>query len=207
MTHNLVIIDGQPPHRAWNLLLQIRRKRINNRRARSIAKQYLSSRGKRLSFDAVEYRSKLQAIATHNHLKLQGELNQFLYRKWQSSFETELFEQFRQGHYSSKAIYSLPYTVAEGLATKHEIPREVFLERIKEQMTPYEKLRLQNSAERSKIEVEIEADRLPITKLALYILSLPLNIRRQKREELERAMQTRINSILAKWRTAFYYRS
>lgn len=188
--HNL------PPHRAWNLLLQIRKRRINNRRARAIAKQYISSRGKRLSFDAVKYRSKLEAIATHNHLKLEGELNQFLYRQWQSSFETELFEQFRQGHYSSKAIYSLPYTVAEGLANKHQIPREVFLERIKEQMTPYEKLRLQNSAERSEVAIEIAADRLPLTKLALYILSLPLNTRRQRREELERVMQTRVSSIL-----------
>ena len=190
--HNL------PPHRAWNLLLQIRKRRINNRRARAIAKQYISSRGKRLSFDAVKYRSKLEAIATHNHLKLEGELNQFLYRQWQSSFETELFEQFRQGHYSSKAIYSLPYTVAEGLANKHQIPREVFLERIKEQMTPYEKLRLQNSAERSEVAIEIAADRLPLTKLALYILSLPLNTRRQRREELERVMQTRVSSILSR---------
>lgn len=186
-----------PPHRAWNLLLQIRRRRINNRRARAIAKQYLSSRGKRLSFDAVKYRSKLEAIATHNHLKLEGELNQFLYRQWSNSFETELFEEFRRGHYT-KAIYNLPYTVAEGLANKHQIPRKVFLERIKEQMTPYEKLRLQNSAKRSEVAIEIAADRLPLTKLALYILSLPLNTRRQRREELEGVMQTRVSSILSR---------
>ncbi|MDJ0595598.1 MAG: hypothetical protein QNJ72_37380 [Pleurocapsa sp. MO_226.B13] len=190
--HNL------PPHRAWNLLLQIRKRGINNRRARAIAKQYLASRGRSLEFNAVKYRSKLQAIATHNHFKLETELNNFLFRHWQKSFTTELFEQFRQGHYSASSIYDLPFTVAEGLAAKHNIPREVFLAGIKEQMTANEKLRLQGSVEKAGIKVSIEPQRLPLTKLALYILSLDLATRRARRDELDRAMQTRVRTILKK---------
>jgi hypothetical protein len=185
-----------PPHRAWNVLLQIRQRGINNRRARAIAKQYLASRSQRLEFDAVKYRSKLQAIATHNHFKLKPELNNFLFRHWQQSFQTELFEQFRQGHYSTKAIYDLPFTVAEGLAAKRQIPREVFLERIQSRMTAHEKLRFQESAAKAKVELKIEPQRLSLTKLALYILSLDLDIRRSRQEELDRAIKSSVASIL-----------
>ncbi len=190
--HNL------PPHRAWKLLLQIRRRGINNRRARAIAKHYLNSREDRLEFNAVKYRSKLQAIATHNHFKLAPELNNFLFRRWDQSFTSELFEQFRAGHYSAKAIYNLPFTVAEGLAVKHNIPRDRFLAGIEGQMTAHEKLRLQGSSEQAGTKVEIDPRRLPLTKLALYILSLPIKTREQKRSELEQAIQTRIKTILGR---------
>lgn len=185
-----------PPHRAWKLLLQIRRRGINNRRARAIAKHYLNSRGDRLEFNAVKYRSKLQAIATHNHFQLATELNDFLFRRWDKHFKTELFEQFRAGHYSAKAIYNLPFTVAEGLAAKHNIPRERFLEGIKGQMTAHEKLRLQGSSEQAGTKVAIDPRRLPLTKLTLYLLSLPIKDRQQKRAELEQAMQVRVKTIL-----------
>jgi len=184
-----------PSHRGWNLLLQIRQQGINNRRARAIAKRYIASRGEGLEFNAVKYRSKLQAIATHNHLKLESELNDFLFRRWEKAFTTELFEQFRQGHYSAKAIYNLPFTVAEGLAAKHNIPREVFLEGIKGQMTVHEKLRLQGSSEKAGVKIAIAPHRLPLTKLALYILSLNLDVRRERKDELHQAMQSRVRHI------------
>ena len=196
---NLLItatLHNLPPHRAWNLLLQIRQRGINNRRARAIAKQYLASRVQRLEFDAVKYRSKLQAIATHNHFKLDTELNNFLFRHWEKSFQTELFEQFRQGHYSAKAIYNLPFTVAEGLATKHKIRREVFLAKIQEQMSANEKLRLKGSAAKAKIDLKIEPHRLSLTKLVLYILSLDLDTRRSTREELYQAIKKSTKRIL-----------
>ncbi len=47
--HNL------PSHRAWNLLVQIRKQGINNRRARAIVKHYINSRIHRFAFDAVKY--------------------------------------------------------------------------------------------------------------------------------------------------------
>lgn len=185
-----------PPHRAWNLLLQIRKQGINNRRARAISKQYIAIYGKGLAFQAVKYRSKLQAIATHNHFKLEPELNNFLFRRWEKAFNTELFEQFRAAHYSAKAIYNLPFTVAEGLAAKHNIPRKVFLNKIQGQMTAGEKLRLQKSSQKAGVKVAVAPHRLPLTKLALYILSLDLETRQEKRAELEQIVKTRIDNII-----------
>lgn len=187
-----------PAHRAWKLLAQIRQQGINNRRARAITKNYINSRSPRLEFDAVKYRSKLQAIATHNHLKLDHELNAFLFRKWEKSFQTKLFEQFRQAYYSASAIYNLPFTVAEGLAVKHKIPREVFLKKIEGQMTANEKLRLQGSASKADVEINIDPHRLSLTKLALYILSLPVNIRQKRQDELHQAMSNSASSAIVR---------
>jgi hypothetical protein len=187
-------LQALPPQRAWGVLEQLRKKRINNRRSRVIARDYLASRAERTPFEAVKYRAKVRAIAVHAHLKLQGELNPFLFRHWQHSFQTELFEQFRQGHYSAAAIYNLPFTVAEGLATKHNVPREVFLERIAAQMTVGEKLRLQGSAERAGHKLEVNYHRLSLTKLALYTLSLSPSER--DAQDLDLALQQAARSTL-----------
>lgn len=184
-------LKALPPQRAWRVLEQMQKLRINNRRARAIAREYLTSRPDRIAFDAVKYRSKVRAIAIHAHLKLEGELGSFLFRHWQQRvYQTELFEQFRQGYYSASAIYNLPFTVAEGLAVKHNIPRKVFLTQIEQQMTIGEKLRLQGSAERTrKVDLKLDFNRLPLTRLALYALSLPLGQRQQQHETLHHALQ------------------
>jgi hypothetical protein len=180
-----------PSQRAWGVLQELKRRKINNRRSRAIAKEYLQQRSD-LNFDAVKYRSKVRAIASHAHLKLPGEMGNFLFKNWQQKiYETELFEHFRQAHYSAKAIYELPLTVAEGLAIKHQIPRHLFLERIQERMTLNEKLRYQNTAEQTKKKVDLDLDfsKLPMTRLALYILSLPIETRKEKWEEFDRVLE------------------
>jgi hypothetical protein len=177
-------LDRLPPQRAWSLLLQLRKKGINNRRARSIAQAYINSRGDKLAFQAVKYRSKLRAIVSHFHLKLEPEISNFLFGRWEKSFSTEILEKFRQAFYSASAIYALPFTVAEGLAVKHQIPRKVFLEKIQGQMTVGEKLRLQGSADKAGMELSIDPQRLPLTKLALYLLSMELKQRQEQRIEL-----------------------
>jgi hypothetical protein len=173
-----------PPQRAWGLLLQLRKKGINNRRARSIAQNYINSRGNKLPFQAVKYRTKLRAIVSHFHLKLEPEISDFLFGRWQKSFTTEIFEKFRQAFYSASAIYELPFTVAEGLAVKHQIPRQIFLAKIQGQMTAGEKLRLQGSANQVGLDLSIEPQCLSLTKLALYLLSLKLQQRQEQRLEL-----------------------
>ncbi|OUL32129.1 hypothetical protein [Nostoc sp. 106C] len=192
-------LNALPPQRAWGVLQQLRHRRINNRRSRAIARDYLSMR-RDVSFDAVKYRPKVRAIASHAHLKLQGELGTFLFRNWkQKVYTTELFEKFRQAHYSAEAIYNLPFTVAEGLATKHNIKRDVFLTRIQQQMTVGEKLRLQGAAERTeKVEIDLDLGRLPLTKLALYILSLPLETRKQQRDVFHQALERSARFVLKK---------
>lgn len=192
-------LRGLPPQRAWRVLEQIRKQRINNRRSRAIARDYLQER-RDISFDALKYRSKVRAIATHAHLKLQGELGSFLFRNWkQKVYKTELFEKFRQAHYGADAIYELPFTIAEGLAAKHKIPRHVFLSRIEQQMTLGEKLRLQGVAERTKkVEINLDLGRLPLTRLALYVLSLPLETRQQQRDILTEALEQSARAALRK---------
>lgn len=178
-----------PPQRSWDILQQLRKRGINNRRSRAIARDYLQQR-RDINFDAIKYRSKFRAIASHAHLTLPGELGNFLFGQWkQRVYQTELFEKFRQAHYSAEAIYQLPFTVAEGLAAKHGIKREVFLSRIQEQMTLNEKLRLQTSANRTEVEININLGRLPLTRLALYILSLPLDTRQQQWDIFNQALE------------------
>ena len=187
-----------PPQRAWGILQQLRQRKINNRRSRAIARDYVNYR-RNIAFDAVKYRSKVRAIVTHAHLKLQGELNNFLFRNWkQKVYQTELFENFRQAHFSAKAVYKLPFTVAEGLASKHKIKREVFLSRIQERMTLNEKLRFQNAGESAKINIDLDLSRLALTKLALYILSLPVETRKQKQDILNQALEKSAQKILQK---------
>ncbi|MBD2336742.1 hypothetical protein H6G64_07020 [Calothrix sp. FACHB-156] len=192
-------LNALPPQRAWGVLQQLRQQRINNRRSRAIARDYLQQRGD-LSFHAVKYRPKVRAIASHAHLKLQGELGTFLFRNWkQKVYETELFEKFRQAHFSEQAIYDLPFTVAEGLAAKHKVKRDVFLTRIQQQMTVGEKLRFQGAAERTeKVEIDLDLGKLPLTKLALYILSLPLERRKEQREIFHQALERSARSVLKK---------
>ncbi|WP_414619136.1 hypothetical protein [Calothrix sp. CCY 0018] len=187
-----------PPQRAWSVLQQLRQRKINNRRSRAIARDYMNYR-RNIDFDAVKYRSKVRAIVTHAHLKLQGELSNFLFRNWkQKVYQTELFENFRQAHFSAEAVYQLPFTVAEGLAAKHKIKREVFLSRIQERMTLNEKLRFQNAACSAEIKIDLDLARLPLTKLALYILSLPVETRRQKRHILNLALEKSAQKIFKK---------
>ncbi|MDZ8096912.1 MAG: hypothetical protein RMZ42_33970 [Nostoc sp. DedQUE05] len=191
-------LNALPPQRAWGVLQQLRQRKINNRRSRAIARDYLSMR-RDMSFDAVKYRAKVRAIATHAHLKLQGELGIFLFRNWkQNSYSTQLFEQFRQAHYSAEAIYNLPFTIAEGFAVKHKVPRDVFLSRIQQQMTLGEKLRLQGAAERTETDINVDFGRLPLTKLALYILSLPWETRQHQRDILHQALERSARLALKK---------
>ena len=187
-----------PPQRAWGVLQQLRQRKINNRRSRAIARDYINYR-RNIDFYAVKYRSKLRAIVTHTHLKLQGELSNFLFHNWrQKVYETELFEKFRQAHFRAEAIYDLPFTVAEGLATKHKIKREVFLSRIQEKMTLNEKLRFQKAGESAKINIDLDLSRLPLTKLALYILSLSVENRKQKQDILNLALDKSAGKVLKK---------
>jgi hypothetical protein len=95
-------------------------------------------------------------------------------------------------------VYDLPFTVAEGLAQKHKIPRGVFLEKIQAQMTSGEKLRLQESAGRSQTSIDVELGHMPLTKLVLYILSLPLQVRKDRQSELEQALQKSARQVLYK---------
>lgn len=177
-----------PPQRALRLLDRLRERRVNNRRTRAVIRDFLAGRPDPV-FDALKYRPRVRSAARHAHLRLPGELGRFLFGDRKAPFETELLERFRQAAYSQQAVYGLPYTVAEGLAQKHGIPRDVFLSRISEQMTTGERFRLQNvAADTRGVTLDLDLGRVPLTRLALYLLSLPFETREARRSELQTAL-------------------
>ncbi|WP_395110792.1 hypothetical protein [Actinomadura sp. SCN-SB] len=179
-----------PPQRVLRVFRDLRRAGVNNRRTRAILRDWLASRPDP-AFDAVKYRSAIKDAVRQAHLNLGGELGAFLFDPHgQASFRTPLFETWRRAHYEHAALYELPYTVAEGFAAKHGIPREVFLERIEPRMTRLERLRLQeNARERKVAAVGTDLSAMPLTRLASYVLSLPLDDRVKRRDELTTALR------------------
>lgn len=185
-----------PTHRAYRVLESLRDRRVNNRRARAVTRRFLAER-RELPFEALKYRNKLRAAAAHSHLKLEGELGPFLFRGWRKrGFETPLFEAFRQAHYAKEAVFELPYSIAEGFASLHGIPRDVLLERIEGKMTVAERLRLQGAAARQEVELELDLGRLGLTRLAIYLLSWSVEERRRQRARIEAAFADSARRVL-----------
>ncbi len=187
-----------PTHRAYRVIEALRDRRVNNRRARAVTKRFLEER-KDLAFEALKYRNKLRAAAAHTHLKLPGELGPFLFRGWrQKAFTTPLFEAFRQAHYAKAAVFELPYSIAEGFAAQHGIPRDELLQRIEGKMTVAERLRMQGAAEREEVALELDLGRLALTRLASYLLSWSAEERRAQRERIAAAFAAAARRVLAR---------
>lgn len=175
-----------PVHRVYKLFGRLAQSRINHRRLRAVFKEYLVWRDN-LIFDAVKYRRWLKVIFRHLHMGLPEEVGLFLFeRQWKKRrFTTPLLESFRQAHYSGEAIYQLPYSVAEGLAARMKIPRKTFLKHIEPRLTPQEKLRLQQATQREGQRIELNPERVGLTALLLYILSLSPSERLDNMEQLQ----------------------
>jgi len=187
-----------PPQRAFRVLAALQERRINNRRSRAVARDYLGGRRDRV-FDAVKYRRRLRAIHRHTHLVAPGEIGPFLFEgARRRHYETPLFESFRQAHHSKSALYTLPATVAEGLASTHGVERAEFLEGIAGQLTVGERLRAQGSAEQAGLQISVDLGRIGLTRLALYVLSLPLEEREKRRAELHDALERSARRQLAR---------
>ncbi|MEU9790860.1 hypothetical protein AB0E27_09530 [Streptomyces sparsogenes] len=180
-----------PPQRVYRLFRELRRAGVNNRRTRAIMRDWLAARPDP-ALDAVKYRSGVKAAARHAHLRLDGELGHFLFEPHtrRAGFTTPLFDAWRRAHYSHSALYELPYTVAEGFAAAHGIDRGAFLERIAPRLTRLERLRLRESAQDHRVDaVAGDLAALPLTRLASYVLALPLDDRARRREELTAALR------------------
>ncbi|MFJ6556683.1 hypothetical protein ACIQNT_31285 [Streptomyces luteogriseus] len=181
-----------PPQRVYGLFGALRRARVNNRRTRAIMRDWLSARPD-LAFDAVKYRSGLKRALRHAHLTPAAEeLGPFVFAPLtRKRYATPLLETWRRAHYEKAALYELPFTAAEGFAAKHGIPRNVFLQRIAPRMTRLETLRLQESAhQRGATGVQADLTRMPLTRLAAYVLSLPVEDRLRRRHELTHALES-----------------
>jgi hypothetical protein len=181
-----------PPQRVYALFGALRRARINNRRTRAIMRDWLAARPDP-AFDAVKYRAGLKSALRHGHLRpAQEELGPFLFAPGsRPRYTAPLLETWRRAHYEQAAVYELPFTVAEGFAAKHGMDRAVFLDRITPRMTRLERLRLQTSASALGADsVATDLGRLPLTRLASYVLGLPLDERVARRAELTGALRS-----------------
>ncbi|GAA0277686.1 hypothetical protein GCM10009527_087550 [Actinomadura nitritigenes] len=184
-------LELMPPQRVYRLFRELRRLKVNNRRTRAIIRGWLDARADP-AFDAVKYRDGVKTAVRHAHLQPGGELRGFLFDPLRAkSYETPILERWRRAHYEKAALYELPYTVAEGFAAKHRVPREAFLERIAPRMTRLERLRLQeNAREAGASAVAADLTAMPLTRLASYVLALPLDDRAARRAELTGALRT-----------------
>jgi hypothetical protein len=179
-----------PAPRVYGVFGQLRRLGVNNRRTRAIIRDWIGGRPE-LAFDAVKYHRSLSVAARHAHLPLPGEVGTALF-DWRrpKRYDTPILETWRRAHYEQRALYELPYTVAEGLAVRHGIDRARFLTQIAPQLTNTERLRLQTSAQRlGATAVAMDLTRAPLTRLAVYALSLPRPERARRRDELTAALQ------------------
>ncbi|MFJ5557716.1 hypothetical protein ACIQCD_09885 [Streptomyces sp. NPDC093250] len=187
-----------PPQRVYGLFDALRRAGVNNRRCRAIIRDWLSARPD-LTFDAVKYRGGLKRALRHAHLApADKELGAFLFAPGtRAHYTAPLLGAWRRAHHEQAALYELPYTVAEGFAARHGIPRKVFLERIAPRLTRLETLRLQGSAHRlGATGVRTDLAGMPLTRLASYVLSLPVEDRLRRREELTRALRSAAGRVV-----------
>ncbi len=183
------VLHQLPPNRVYHLFTKLASERINNRRVRATMQQYIDSRPD-LPFHIIKYRNKFRLFARHAHLRLNKETGDLLFRlPSRKHFDTPLYATFLQAHYSKQAIYDLPYTIAEGMASKHGIPREEFLRHIVPRLTLSERLRLQNASQSKQgTSIAVDLASAPLTKLAIYVLSLPIEERIARAEELDQAL-------------------
>ncbi|MYW04212.1 hypothetical protein [Streptomyces sp. SID3343] len=183
-------LELMAPQRVYKLFRELARGGVNNRRTRAIMRDWTAQRRDPV-FDAVKYRAGVKATMRHAHLEVPAETGTFLFTATRKVpvFTTPLFETWRRAHYGASALYELPYTVAEGLASKHGIKREQFLEKIAPQLTRLERLRLQQAGERAKAtSVAADLATMPLTRLASYVLALPQQTRAARHDELHEAL-------------------
>ncbi|MGH3727831.1 MAG: hypothetical protein ACRDTU_03655 [Micromonosporaceae bacterium] len=179
-----------PPQRAYGVFRRLRQLGINNRRTRAIVRDWVAARPDP-AFDAVKYRRSLSIVARHSHLPLPSEVGTALF-DWRrpKRYDTPILETWRRAHYEQRALYDLPYTVAEGLAAQHGIDRTRFLTGIAPKLTSGERLRLQDSARRHGADaVAMDLARASLTRLTRYVLSLPRSDRARRRDELTDALR------------------
>jgi hypothetical protein len=189
----MATLRALPPQRAYKALASLRAARVNNRRTRAIIRDLLLG-NPRLELHAIKYRRLLKELIRHAHIsaeEIDPELHRILFDELRTTpaFARPLWETYRRAYYSKAALYDLPYSIAEGLAQRHQISRRVFLRDIAPRMTSNERLRTQQAARSADAPAPaIDLARVPLTRLALFILGLSFDDRHARWSELEAAL-------------------
>ncbi|MGW9439717.1 hypothetical protein [Streptomyces sp. NPDC055607] len=174
-----------PPQRVYRLFRALRAAGVNNRRTRAIVREWIAARPDP-ALDAVKYRGDLKAALRHVHgPPADPETGDFLFApRRRVRYGHPLLDAHRRAHHEQGALYELPFTVAEGFAARHGVPRALFLERIAPRMTRLERLRTARVAGAAR-----DLSAMPLTRLAVYVLSLPFAERVARRGELTGALR------------------
>ncbi|MGF1431469.1 hypothetical protein [Kitasatospora sp. LaBMicrA B282] len=191
-----------PPQRVYRLFRQLRSAGVNNRRTRAIMRDWLAARPEP-AFDAVKYRAGLKAALRHLHrVPADPEVGDFLFAPHRRPrYTAPLLDAWRRAHHEQGALYELPFTVAEGFAAKHRIPRAAFLTRIADRLTPRERLRLQHSARELGVAEALPAqdERLSLSLLATFALADSPDRRADVTERLDAAARRAAGERCGSW--------
>ncbi len=202
----LELLRRMPASKAYRALIRLVDGGVNNRRSRALIRDYLFGQ-KHLEFHAVKYRRKIRRLVRHAHLKVEGELARVLFQRAHEKkvFKTPLFEIWRAAHYSQKALFQLPATVAEGIAARQGISRKVFLKGIASQLTRQERLRSQNTYQRAGQRLEVDWSRASLLQIILAGFALGEK-EYQRRAEFEQALDEAVQRLALRLKRAFIQR-
>lgn len=160
-------LNTMQTQRAYKTFKLLRKMKVNNTRTRWLAGKFLTSR-KNITFECLKYSKVIKEIVIHNHLYIESEEFDFLFNK-KKNYSAKLFKTYHAAKEDKTKIYSLPYSIAEGFAAYHNIPREEFLQKIKKNMTTGEKLRMQETGKKHNVKIEADWTKFNLVQLLKYL--------------------------------------
>lgn len=160
-------LNSMQPQRAYKTFKMLRKMKVNNARTRWLAEKFLTSR-KNITFECLKYSNTIKEIIIHNHIYIESEEFDFLFNK-KKNYSKRLFKSHHEAKEDKTKIYNLPYSIAEGFAAYHKIPREEFLQKIKKNMTTGEKLRSQETGKKHNVKIDADWTKFSLIQLLKYL--------------------------------------
>lgn len=160
-------LNNMQPQRAYKTFAMLRKMKVNNARTRWLAGKFLTTR-KNIMFECLKYSKVIKEMIIHNHIYVESEAFDFLFNK-KKEYSEKLFNTYHAAKKDKTKIYELPYSIAEGFAAYHNIPREEFLKKIKHKMTSGEKLRLQETGKKYNVKIDADWTKFNLVQLLKYL--------------------------------------
>lgn len=157
--------------RALRTLYMLALSKINNSRARWIARQYVKEQSENIFFLAMKYKRMMKAMFRHYHVMvsklLKGvvgveDVERFLFEKDLKKIKQKDLKNYVMARKDKTYVYDLPYSVAEGFRNLHGIDEKEFLEEMnkRKKLSAAERRRAQGRADRAgtKIDFDLSGD-------------------------------------------------